>query len=386
MKQISLLGATGSIGTQTIDVVMAHPDQFNIAALAFGRNVQKGIEIIRQVQPKLVAVADETVKTAIEQVIPSSIEVLTGMEGLIAVSTYPDTSLVLNAILGSRGLLPTLEAIKTGKTIALANKETLVTAGHLVMDLAKRHGVDILPVDSEHAAIFQCLKNEPKKAVNRLIITASGGSFRDRTKSELVDVTVEEALKHPNWSMGAKITIDSATMMNKGLEVIEARWLFDVPYDQIDVVIHRESIVHSMVEFIDYSVIAELGLPDMRGPIQHALSYPERLEFHPPKRLNLWEIGALHFEAWDEERYGCLKLAYEAGRASGTMPTVLNAANEVAVDAFLKGKLAFLEIEEVVKAALDHHQVIQMPDLETIQSVDRETRDWTLAFINKMSV
>lgn len=376
MKAISLLGATGSIGTQTIDVVLQHPEHFKIAALAFGTNWELGCELIRKVNPELVAVANQDIKEKVIKNIDSSIKVLTGMEGLIEVSTYHKADLVLNAVLGSRGLLPTIEAIKAGKTIAIANKETLVTAGHLVMDLARRHKVSILPVDSEHSAIFQCLKNEPQKAINRLIITASGGSFRDRKKEELVGVTVEDALKHPNWTMGAKITIDSATMMNKGLEVIEARWLFDVPYEKIDVVIHKESIIHSLVEFVDHSVLAELGHPDMRGPIRLALAYPDRLAAEPAKKLNLWEIGALHFEAVDEERFGCLKLAYQAGLAGGSLPTVLNAANEEAVDAFLKRKIAFLDIENLVRLALDQHQRISEPDLETIHHVDMKTREF----------
>jgi 1-deoxy-D-xylulose-5-phosphate reductoisomerase len=308
--------------------------------------------------------------------LPTSIPVLTGMEGLIAVSCYSKSDIVLNAVMGSRGLLPTIEAIKARKTIALANKETLVTAGHLVMALAEEYGVKILPVDSEHSAIFQCLKDEPKKAVSRLILTASGGSFRDKTKDELKEVTIKEALNHPNWSMGAKITIDSATMMNKGLEVIEARWLFDIPYEKIDVVIHKESIVHSLVEFVDNSVLAELGHPDMKGPIQHALTYPERLDFATPKKLNLWEIGALHFDPVDFDRFGCLKLAYEAGKAGGTYPTVLNAVNEEAVAAFLEGRLAFLDIEGLVMEALDVHEGIEAPDLETIQAIDQASREW----------
>ncbi len=386
MKSISLLGATGSIGTQTVDVVLEHPDQFKIVALAFGGNWELGSELIRKVQPKLVSVATQHVKERLLPHIPSSIKVVTGMEGLIEVSTFDQAGIVVNAVVGSQGLLPTIEAIKAGKTIALANKETLVTAGHLVMDLARIHNVALLPVDSEHSAIFQCLKNEPQKAINRLIITASGGSFRDRPKEALKSVTVEEALKHPNWSMGAKITIDSATMMNKGLEVIEARWLFDVPYEKIDVVIHKESIVHSLVEFVDHSVLAELGHPDMKGPIRYALSYPERLVSEPAKRLNLWEVGALHFASVDESRYGCLTLAYEAGKAGGTYPTVLNAANEAAVAAFLSGKVSFLDIERLVRDALDHHQMIANPDLETIRGEDAKARDWVEQQVRSLSV
>jgi 1-deoxy-D-xylulose-5-phosphate reductoisomerase len=376
LKNISLLGATGSIGTQTMEVVLNHPEHLRVTALAFGSNVKMGLEMIKKLQPELVAVSDERVRDDLISQLSAPIPVLTGMEGLIAVSCYSKTDIVLNAVMGSRGLLPTIEAIKARKTIALANKETLVTAGHLVMALAREYGVKILPVDSEHSAIFQCLKDEPVKAVSRLILTASGGSFRDKTKEELKDVTIKDALNHPNWSMGAKITIDSATMMNKGLEVIEARWLFDIPYEKIDVVIHKESIVHSLVEFVDNSVLAELGHPDMKGPIQHALTYPERLEFTAPKRLNLWEMGALHFDPVDFDRFGCLKLAYEAGKAGGTYPTVLNAVNEEAVAAFLKGQLAFLDIELMVQEALEVHKGIKAPDLETIQAIDQASREW----------
>ena len=376
MKNVSLLGATGSIGTQTMEVVLNHPEHLRVTALAFGSNVQLGLEMIKKLQPELVAVSDERVRDELLSQLSAPIPVLTGMEGLIEVSCYSKSDIVLNAVMGSRGLLPTIEAIKARKTIALANKETLVTAGHLVMALAREYGVEILPVDSEHSAIFQCLKGEPHRAVSRLILTASGGSFRDKTKEELKGVTIKEALNHPNWSMGAKITIDSATMMNKGLEVIEARWLFDIPYENIDVVIHKESIVHSLVEFIDNSVLAEMGHPDMKGPIQHALTFPERLEFATPKRLNLWELGALHFAPVDFDRFGCLKLAYEAGKAGGTYPTVLNAVNEEAVAAFLEGQIAFLDIEHIVNEALDGHEGIKAPDLEVIQAVDQASREW----------
>lgn len=282
----------------------------------------------------------------------------------------------MNAVLGSVGLRPTLQAIEAGKTIAIANKETLVTAGHLVMAAAEKHNVALLPVDSEHSAIFQCLQGEKEKNIARLILTASGGSFRDRTREELKNVTVQEALNHPNWSMGAKITIDSATMMNKGLEVIEAHWLFHLPYEQIDVILHRESIIHSMVEFQDSSVIAQLGTPDMRVPIQYALSYPDRLPLPSARRLNLLEAGKLHFQPMDQKRFRMLALAYQAGKAGGTVPTVLNAANEAAVAAFLDGKITFLQIDEMVERALEKHQSIMQPDLETIQQTDKETRNF----------
>jgi 1-deoxy-D-xylulose-5-phosphate reductoisomerase len=283
---------------------------------------------------------------------------------------------LVNAVIGSVGLYPTLQAIKAKKDIAIANKETLVTAGHLVMSEAKKAGVRLLPVDSEHSAIFQALQGEKEKNIERLVITASGGSFRDRTREELKDVTVEEALNHPNWSMGAKITIDSASMMNKGLEVIEAHWLFDLPYDKIDVLLHKESIIHSMVEFHDSSVIAQLGTPDMRVPIQYALTYPDRIPLAARKRLNLAEAGKLHFRDMDFTRYPCLQFAYKAGKMGGTMTTVLNAANEAAVSAFLSGKVTFLEIETLIEKALNQHSVIALPDLETIQEVDNMTRQY----------
>jgi 1-deoxy-D-xylulose-5-phosphate reductoisomerase len=304
-----------------------------------------------------------------------------GEEGLIQAATYHDADIVVTAVVGSVGLLPTLHAIEAGKTIAIANKETLVTAGHLVTERAKQHQVQLFPVDSEHSAIFQCLQGENRKNIEKVILTASGGSFRDKTREELQHVTIDEALKHPNWSMGAKITIDSATMMNKGFEVIEAHWLFHLPYDQIEVILHRESIIHSMVQFHDKSVIAQLGTPDMRVPIQYALSYPERLELPAANRLNLWEIGTLNFSKMDFNRYRCLQFAYEAGKIGGTMPAVLNAANEEAVDAFLKGKISFLEIEALIEKALERHVPVQHPNLEEILETEKETRKYIKSLI-----
>lgn len=374
MKHISLLGATGSIGIQTIDVIRNHPNDFSLEAISFGKNVKKGMEIINEFHPKLVAVMNDEVKKQLAIHCPSDTIVQSGAEALINVATYETSDYLVNAVLGRVGLEPTIEAIKARKIIALANKETLVTAGHLVMALAKEYNVPILPIDSEHSAIFQSMNGERRQDIARLILTASGGSFRDKRREELIGVTVKDALNHPNWSMGAKITIDSATMMNKGLEVIEAHWLFDIPYEKIDIVIHKESIVHSLVEYIDKSVIAELGHPDMKGPIQYALSYPERLELSQAKRLNLWEVSELHFQKVDFNRYRCLNLAYQAGKQGGTMPTVLNAANEVAVQAFLEEKIDFLSIETLVEEALDHHTLIKAPDLSIIQEVDLETR------------
>jgi 1-deoxy-D-xylulose-5-phosphate reductoisomerase len=284
-------------------------------------------------------------------------------------------------VLGSVGLNPTLQAIETGKVIAIANKETLVTAGHLVMDAVRKNNVILLPVDSEHSAIFQALQGEKHKNIERLILTASGGSFRDRSRAELENVTVKDALNHPNWSMGAKITIDSATMMNKGLEVIEAHWLFDMPYEKIDVLLHKESIIHSMVEFHDSSIIAQLGTPDMRVPIQYALTYPERAQLPSAKRLDLAQIGKLHFQEMDQDRFRCLRFAYHAGKEGGTMPTALNAANEVAVAAFLEGKIRFLQIEDLIEKAIHAHQTMAHPSLTDIQEVDKETRQYVRSLL-----
>ncbi|MBK5445941.1 1-deoxy-D-xylulose-5-phosphate reductoisomerase [Peribacillus sp. TH24] len=378
MKYISLLGATGSIGQQTADVVRAHPDQFKIVALSAGKNIELVRTYIQEFEPKLVSVQTKEDYHVLKSEFFSKkdIEFMYGDEGLTAVAVYDQATILVNAVIGSVGLYPTLQAIKAKKDIAIANKETLVTAGHLVINEAKKAGVRLLPVDSEHSAIFQALQGEKEKNIERLVITASGGSFRDRTREELKGVTVEEALNHPNWSMGAKITVDSASMMNKGLEVIEAHWLFDLPYDNIDVLLHKESIIHSMVEFHDSSVIAQLGTPDMRVPIQYALTYPDRLPLVGRKRLNLADAGKLHFSDMDFTRYPCLQFAYEAGKMGGTMTTVLNAANEAAVAAFLSGKVSFLEIETLIEKALNQHSVITLPDLETIQEVDLMTRQY----------
>lgn len=374
MKGISLLGATGSIGTQTIDIIRSNRDQFELVAIAVGKNLELTREIINEFHPKLVSVQNQADAAILQREFAGISKILSGDEGLIDVAVHPDANVFVNAILGSVGLVPTLNAIEAGKTIALANKETLVTAGHIVMTRARDRKIPVLPVDSEHSAIFQCLQGERQKNIERLIITASGGSFRDKTREELLDVTIEDALHHPNWSMGAKITIDSATMMNKGLEVIEAHWLFDQPYDKIDVLLHRESTVHSMVEFHDGSIIAQMGTPDMRIPIQYALTYPERTPTNAT-RLDLTELGTLHFQKMDFNRYRCLRFAYEAGRRGGTLPVVLNAANEVCVQAFLNGKIKFLEIEDVIEWALENHVPTANPDLDTILSVDQETRE-----------
>ncbi|MGE7978190.1 1-deoxy-D-xylulose-5-phosphate reductoisomerase [Psychrobacillus sp. NPDC093200] len=372
-KRISLLGATGSIGLQTLDIIREHPNKFQLVAFSVGKNIEETRKILNEFHVEVVSVQKEEDALLLQQEYPK-IEVVFGDAGLIQVAAHTNADVLVNAVLGSVGLRPTLEAIKKGITIAIANKETLVTAGHLVMQAAQQYNVPILPVDSEHSALFQAMNGEKKSEVSKLIITASGGSFRDRTREELKSVTVKEALNHPNWSMGSKITIDSATMMNKGLEVIEAHVLFDISYDDIEVLLHRESIIHSMIEFKDTSVIAQLGTPDMRVPIQYALSYPDRLERSNAHRLNLAEIGKLHFQEMDYKRYHALKLAIDAGRAGGTMTTVLNAANEAAVSLFLKEKITFLEIDELIELAMDEHSNVSSPDLDTILFVDSQTR------------
>jgi 1-deoxy-D-xylulose-5-phosphate reductoisomerase len=375
LKNISILGATGSIGTQTLDILREHPSKFKLVAISIGKNLELARKMIHEFQPELVSVQEHDDYITLNSEFPNT-KFTFGEEGLIEVAVYPAADILVNAVIGSVGLNPTLQAIESGKTIAIANKETLVTAGHLVMESAKRNNVALLPVDSEHSAIFQCLQGEQEKTIERLILTASGGSFRDRTRKELEGVTVKEALNHPNWSMGAKITIDSATMMNKGLEVIEAHWLYDIPYEKIDVLLHKESIIHSMVEFHDSSIMAQLGTPDMRVPIQYALSYPDRLPLASSQRLDLALIGKLHFQEMDSTRFRCMQFAYEAGKKGGTLPTVLNAANEVAVAAFLNEKITFLQIEDLIEKALSKHDVIQNPDLSIIQEVDKEARQY----------
>ncbi|WP_270996757.1 1-deoxy-D-xylulose-5-phosphate reductoisomerase [Listeria seeligeri] len=373
MKKIILLGATGSIGTQVLTTVRENPDKFQVVALSFGRNMERGRAIIQEFKPKMVAVWHTRDKVTLQAEFPD-LKVFNGLEGLREVSTYPDGDILLNAVMGSVGLLPTLDAIEAGKTIAIANKETLVTAGHLVMNAAREKNISLLPVDSEHSAILQALNGENPEKIKKIILTASGGSFRDKTREQLSEVTVKEALKHPNWNMGNKLTIDSATMFNKGLEVMEAHWLFGVSYDQIEVVIQRESIVHSMVQFVDGSIMAQLGTPDMRIPIQYALTAPDRFHIPFENEFRITDFSALHFEKVDYERFPALKLAYNAGKIGGTMPTVLNAANEIAVAGFLNGQVAFYNIEALVENAMNRHTSISNPDLDTILQVDKETR------------
>lgn len=373
MKKIILLGATGSIGTQTLTIVRENPDKFQLVALSFGRNMERGRAIIQEFKPKMVAVWHTRDKVTLQAEFPD-LKVFNGLEGLREVATYSDGDILLNAVMGSVGLLPTLDAIEAGKTIAIANKETLVTAGHLVMNAAREKNISLLPVDSEHSAILQALNGENPEKIKKIILTASGGSFRDKTREQLSEVTVKEALKHPNWNMGNKLTIDSATMFNKGLEVMEAHWLFGVSYDEIEVVIQRESIVHSMVQFVDGSIMAQLGTPDMRIPIQYALTAPDRFHIPFENEFRITDFSALHFEKVDYERFPALKLAYNAGKIGGTMPTVLNAANEIAVAGFLNGQVAFYNIEALVENAMNRHSGISNPDLDTILQVDKETR------------
>lgn len=373
MKNISLLGSTGSIGTQTLDIVDQHRDKFNVVALSAGNNITLLAEQIHKFTPKLVSVATKELADHLAGLVNVPVKIVYGEQGLIEVGSIHEADIVITAIVGSRGLPATLAAIDSGKHIGLANKETLVTAGHIVMERAKTKGVQILPVDSEHSAIFQCLNGETRTQIKRLTLTASGGSFRDYTREQLSNVSVEQALKHPNWSMGAKITIDSATMANKGLEVIEAHWLFNVNYDEIDVVIHPESIIHSYVEFVDHSVIAQLGMPDMRVPIQYALSYPERIG-NNSEPLNLAQIGQLNFRPMDFVRYPMLRLAFQCGKVGLSAPIVYNAANEIAVERFLKQEISFLDIERVVEETLNAHAECKVDTIDAIVAVDQEAR------------
>ncbi|MDN4077418.1 1-deoxy-D-xylulose-5-phosphate reductoisomerase [Paenibacillus polymyxa] len=373
MKRITVLGSTGSIGTQTLDVVSMHPDQFTVEALAGGSNIKLLAEQARLYHPKKVSVGTQQLADEIRPLLPSGIELHWGNEGLVELAANTEADMVVTAVMGSVGLHSTLAAIEAGKQIGLANKETLVTAGHLVTARARAKGVPLLPIDSEHSAIFQCLNGERMKDVAHITLTASGGSFRDLTREQLREVTVEDALKHPNWSMGAKITIDSATMVNKGLEVIEAHWLFGLSYEQIHVLLHPESIIHSYVEFQDTSIVAQLGNPDMRVPIQYALTYPERMK-SPAKPLSLAEVGKLHFKEMDFNRFPCLRLAFECGKMGGTAPIAFNAANEIAVARFLRGEISFLHIEAIIEQVLEQHVNMADPDLFAIETCDRETR------------
>ena len=371
MKKIAILGSTGSIGTQTLDVIRAHSDELEVVALAAGSNKERLKEQIREFHPELVSLSDEKKAQELkEELAGEAVEVVCGMDGLIEVAGIDRADVVVTAVVGMMGILPTMEAIRKGKDIALANKETLVTAGHLIIPMAREYGVSILPVDSEHSAIFQCLQGEPKKALDKILLTASGGPFRGKSAEFLETVTLEDALNHPNWSMGPKITIDSSTMVNKGLEVMEAKWLFGVDYSQIEVVIQPQSIIHSMVQYIDGAVIAQLGTPDMRVPIEYALFYPERRSL-PGDRLDFSKLSQITFEKPDYKVFRGLSLAIEAGKTGGTMPTVFNAANERAVAKFLKGEKKYTDIVRSIEKCMDAHKVSAHPDLEEILATEQ---------------
>jgi 1-deoxy-D-xylulose-5-phosphate reductoisomerase len=375
MRSLSILGSTGSIGLSTLDVVRQHPDKFAISGLAAGKDVTMLAQQIKEFQPAAVSVMDADTAKKLQKLLGDyKPDILYGIEGVTAVATVEEADMVVSAIVGAAGLIPTVSAIKAGKHIALANKETLVVAGELVSDLVKKYNVELLPVDSEHSAIFQSLQGHRKEDIVRIILTASGGPFRTTSAEELKHVGLEQALKHPQWTMGAKITIDSATMMNKGLEVIEAHWLFDMPANQISVVVHPQSIIHSMVEYIDGCVMAQLGTPDMRAPIAYALSWPERCESGIPK-LDLAKIGTLTFEEPDMERFPALRLAFDALRAGNTYPAVLNAANEIAVAAFLDKKIRFIEIAEMVDKTLQSHAAYAPVELDDYLQADRWARE-----------
>ena len=370
MKNIAIIGSTGSIGTQTLDVVRANSD-LQVVALAAGNNVELLEQQAREFKPKYVCISsEEKAKELKEKLSDCNVKVLSGMEGLLEIAVMEESEILVTAIMGMIGIRPTIAAINAGKDIALANKETLVTAGHIIMPLAKKNNVNILPVDSEHSAIFQCLHGEKKEQLSKLIITASGGPFRGRKKEELADIQVEDALKHPNWAMGRKITIDSSTLVNKGLEVMEAKWLFDVPLENIEVVVHPQSVIHSMVEFLDGGIIAQLGTPDMKLPIQYALYYPDR-KFLAGERLDFAKLKTMTFEKPDMENFRGLALALEASKAGGSLPTVFNAANELAVAKFLDKKIKYLEIIEIIEACMSEHKIIANPTVEEILDVEQ---------------
>lgn len=384
MKNIAILGSTGSIGTQTLDIVDQNKEDLQVVALAAGSNITLLEKQARKYRPTLVAVWDQAcAKELKENLKDTEISVVSGMDGLLAVATHPASEILVTAIVGMLGIRPTIAAIEAGKDIALANKETLVTAGHIIMPLAKKCGVSILPVDSEHSAIFQALAGGKHQEVKRLLITASGGPFRGKSKAELENVTLEQCLKHPNWSMGRKITVDSSTLANKGLEVIEAHWLFDMPYEKIDVVVHPQSVIHSLVEYQDGSVLAQLGLPDMRLPIQYAFSYPERFD-NAFGQLDLVKAGQLTFEAPDLEAFPALKLAVECGKAGGTLPCAFNAANEESVYAFLDNKIKYLDIPMTIEKIIVRHQNILQPVIEDIEQTDAETRRLTREILKNL--
>lgn len=379
MKRIAVLGSTGSIGTQTLEVVRANREELSVVALAAGTSVSKMEEQIREFRPKIACMWSEEAAIDLKgRVADMDVKVLSGMEGLLEIAVEPEADVVLTAVVGMIGIRPTIAAIEAGKDIALANKETLVTAGHLIMPLAKRCGVRILPVDSEHSAIFQSLNGEPQKKIEKILLTASGGPFRGWTRGQMAGIQVEDALKHPNWSMGRKITIDSSTMVNKGLEVMEAKWLFDASLDQIQVVVHPQSIIHSMVQYVDGAIIAQLGTPDMKLPIQYALFYPDRRPM-AGKRVDFFELGSITFEKPDPENFEGLSLAYQAAGTGGSLPTVFNAANERAVALFLDKKIGYLQITELIRGAMEAHVPKSNPGMEEILDAEQFAYEWISA-------
>ena len=374
-RKIGILGSTGSIGTQTLEIVRSNPD-FKVIALAAGSNVDLMEKQAREFQPELCVMwTEEAAKELRLRLSDTSVTVLAGMDGLLTLAVMPEIQILVTAIVGMIGLRPTIAAIEAGKIIALANKETLVTAGHIIMPLAAKMEVPILPVDSEHSAIFQSMCGQSRKKVSKILLTASGGPFRGKKRQELLDITVEDALKHPNWSMGRKITIDSATLVNKGLEVIEAKWLFGVEPENIQVVVHPQSVIHSMVEYVDGAVIAQLGVPDMKLPIQYALTYPYRRPMEG-KKLDFYELSSMTFEKPDTDTFKGLPMAYDAIAAGGSMPTVFNAANEKAVSLFLNREIKFLEIYDLIQGAMENHKVKENPTVEEILEAEAEAYEY----------
>lgn len=375
MKKIAILGSTGSIGTQTLDVVRSHCD-LQVAALAAGSSVERMEEQIREFRPKLAAMwTEEAAADLRARVADLNVRVVSGMEGLLEIAVLPESQVLVTAIVGMIGIRPTIAAIRAGKDIALANKETLVTAGHIIMPLAEQCGAAILPVDSEHSAIFQSLNGEPADRIEKILLTASGGPFRGKTREQLKEMRPEDALKHPNWSMGRKITIDSSTLVNKGLEVMEAKWLFGVELDRIQVVVHPQSIIHSAVQYVDGAIMAQLGTPDMKLPIQYALFYPDRRPM-AGKRVDFFELGQITFEKPDPDTFTGLALAYRAAAVGGSMPTVYNAANEKAVALFLERKIGYLQIPELIGEAMERHKPIDNPSVEQILAAEAETYEY----------
>src|SRR3989339_1732989 len=374
MKYLSILGSTGSIGTQTLDIVRQFPDEFKIVGLTANKNSDLLLKQIKEFRPKAVAVMDSSKIGELKNF--SSCQVYSGMDGLKKIAALDEADTIVNSLVGSVGIEPTYHAIKHNKNIALANKETLVAAGSVIMDEAKKNNVNLMPIDSEHSAIFQCLNGENVSEVEKITLTCSGGPFKNHNNGQLRNVTVKDALNHPTWSMGSKITIDSATLMNKGFEVIEAHWLYGIDYEKIKIVVHPQSIVHSLVEFVDKSAIAQLGMPDMKIPIQYALTYPKRFE-NIQTPLDLVKIKTLEFSEPDFEKFPCLKYAYEAGNAGGTLPAVMNAANETAVYAFLENKIRFLDIPRLIRKMMDEHKMIKNPNLNEILETDRKIKEET---------